>query len=135
MNFQKIAKFTLLSLLLAGGATAYAQSTEPAEVTLKDKTTVSWSTFVNAINNPSSVQGTADRSKLTEAEDSLSAAQDAQTKANAALPIAQKAYDDAEAQLKKWQDDRSDLQAEQSNVSANLTKAYGKTTALSFKIK
>lgn len=114
--------------MLAGGATAYAQSTEPTEVMLKDnKTKVSWSTFVNAINNPSSVQGTADRSKLTEAEEALTAAQDAQTKANAALPIAQKAYDDAEAQLKKWQDDRSDLQSEQSNVSANLTKAYGNT--------
>lgn len=102
MNFQKIAKFTLLSLLLAGGATAYAQSTEPTEVMLKDnKTKVSWSTFVNAINNPSSVQ--ADRTALDKAKKDYTADSLAYVSADALETETRTVYETASKNLTQWQ--------------------------------
>lgn len=57
MNCIKMLKFTLSALLLTATTATYAQESN-GEVTLKDnKTVVSWAQFVNAINNPSSIQG------------------------------------------------------------------------------
>lgn len=61
MNFNKLLKFTLSGLVLAATATAYAQgegATEPKVVTLGNGTQTTWTDFVNALNNPTTITGT-----------------------------------------------------------------------------
>lgn len=100
-------KFTLSALLLTATTAAFAQG-EPGEVTLKNNKTVSWSEFVNAINNPSSIQGTVpDNSdvavNLKTAQTNYDKAVSAAATADAAVKAAEGAYNKANKYLTQWQ--------------------------------
>lgn len=135
MNFNKLLKFTFSGLMLAATATAYAQgegATEPTVVTLGNGTQTTWTEFVNALNDPTTIKGTADDTQLKKATDAYNAALDVQKQKDDALKDAQKAYSDAETQLSDWKEELSDLTTQQGNLSAQLTQAManGKKVAL-----
>lgn len=93
MFLRKIAKLTFSALLLAAGS-AYAQ-----DVTLNDGTTkVSWSEFIKAINDPTSIKGTVSET-------------------------VQKAYDDAKAAYDKVVADYNDKVAAQTAAQTNYNAA------------
>lgn len=130
MNFNKLLKFTLSGLVLAATATAYAQvegATEPKVVTLGDGTQKTWTDFVNALNDPTTIKGTADAAKLNEAQDAYNKAVVNQKEKDSALKAAQKAYNDAETQLSDWKEELDALKTIQSNHTASYTLAIGQT--------
>lgn len=95
MNFNKLLKFTLSGLVLAATATAYAQgegATEPKVVTLGDGTQKTWTEFVNALNNPTSITGTVSADVQKAFDDALAAYNPYVTARNEA----QKAYNEAQ---------------------------------------
>lgn len=127
MIYQKIAKFTLSALLLTATGSAYAQETEPQVVTLKDGTTkITWSDFVNAINNPSAIKGTADRSELEKAEKAYETD-------SIALVDAETAYTTAEAKLADWQRKQNSLTGELTSLNSALVIANSSTEMVAAK--
>jgi multidrug efflux pump subunit AcrA (membrane-fusion protein) len=104
MFYGKIAKLTFSALLLAAGS-AYAQ-----DVTLNDGTTkVSWSEFIKAINDPTSIKGTVSE-------------------------IVQKTYDDAKAAYDEvvagYNDKVAAQTAAQTNYNAAVKTQSEKAAAL-----
>lgn len=102
MNFRKILKFTFSGVLLAAGIYAYADG----EVMLKDGSSVTWSAFVNAINDPKTVKGTLpedapSKIALKEAQDTLQSKQDAVTIAQDSVTAKKAAVTKAEAAVTK----------------------------------
>lgn len=95
MNFNKLLKFTLSGLVLAATATAYAQgegATEPTVVTLGNGTQTTWTEFVNALNDPTTIKGTVS----DEVQKAFDAAKDKYNPYVTARNEAQKAYNDAQ---------------------------------------
>lgn len=95
MNFNKLLKFTLSGLVLSATATAYAQgdgATEPTVVTLGNGTQTTWTEFVNALNNPTSITGTVSADVQKAFDDALAAYNPYVTARNEA----QKAYNEAQ---------------------------------------
>lgn len=115
MNFNKLLKFTLSGLVLAATATAYAQgegATEPKVVTLGDGTQKTWTDFVNALNDPTTIKGTVSSDVQTafdaalakynpfvtarkDAQDAYNEAQENYTTLNGKYTDAQRAYQTA----------------------------------------
>lgn len=129
MNFKRLLKFTLSGLLLTATATAYAEGEEPKVVQLSDKdnTAVSWTEFANAINNPSSITGTPDSTKLHDAKITFWTALQNQTAKAEALATAEKAYNDAEELLKSWQTERDQLTSDQADAQEEIRLAEKNT--------
>lgn len=119
--------YLLSGLLFTASASAYAQEEAKVVTLANDAGAVTWSQFVNAINNPSSIQGSADDTALKAAQAAYASNVAKQEEADNAYTVAAKAFSDAEAQLKKWQDDRQSLVSDQGNVSADLITEQGKT--------
>ncbi len=106
MNFNKLLKFTLSGLVLAATATAYAQgegATEPKVVTLGDGTQKTWTDFVNALNDPTTIKGTVSND-------------------------VQKAFDDALAAYNPFVTARNDAQDAYNKAQENYTTLNGKYT-------
>lgn len=132
MNCIKMLKFTLSALLLTATTAAFAQG-EQGEVTLKNNKTVSWSEFVNAINNPSSIQGTVpDNSdvalNLKTAQTNYDKAVSAAATAAAAVKAAEGAYNEANQNLTEWQ---GLLSTETANYQKESVKLQGLRSELS----
>lgn len=139
MIYKRLLKLTLPGLLLAAAVSAYAEGDQVVQ--LANGVSKTWAEFAEVINNPSSVQVEVDKTDLeaaqkavtdaetavTNAEAAVTAALSAQDNAKTALETAQAAYETKEADLSSWTTQRSSLQAEQGNVSADLTVAQGIT--------
>lgn len=136
---KRTFKFTLSALLLAASASAFAE--EAQVVTLKGgKTKKTWSEFVYAINNPSSVKGVIPdddplKKALDDAEVILGQKNGLLTTAKSNLanyiennvdPV-KKIYDDAEADLVSW---NSQLQEWNGQVSQLTGKSQSINTQI-----
>lgn len=139
MIYKRLLKLTLPGLLLAAAVSAYAEGDQVVQ--LANGVSKTWAEFAEVINNPSSVQVEVDKTDLEAAQKAVTDAETAVTNAEAAvtqaisvqndaktaLETAQAAYETKEANLSSWTTQRSTLQAEQGNVSADLTIEQGKT--------
>lgn len=125
MNFKRLLKFTLPGLLLAAAVSAYAEGDQVVQ--LANGVSKTWAEFAEVINNPSSVEAAVDSTDLHKARDAYGAAIAEQGQKAEALEVAKGAYEKAEEDLSSWTTQRSTLQAEQGNVSADLTIEQGKT--------
>lgn len=92
MKIDKMLKLTLSALLLTASASAYSQEEAPAVVKLKNDQAVTWSAFVNAINDPSTIVAGAVPEAIQTA---LENAKEAVTNAEKAVATAQENYDNA----------------------------------------
>lgn len=139
MIYKRLLKLTLPGLLLAAAVSAYAEGDQVVQ--LANGVSKTWAEFAEVINNPLSVQVEVDNTKLeaakaavTQAEAAVTQAEDAVTNAlsvqenkKTELEAKQAEYEAKEADLSSWTTQRSTLQAEQGNVSADLTIEQGKT--------
>lgn len=129
MNFKRLLKFTLSGLLLTATATAYAAEGEAAEeakaVTLANGTEISWTEFVNAINNPSSIKGGTISEEIQTAYDNAVSTQKAA--ADKATEAAN-AYSTAQKNLTQWQSRLTVLNGTKEPVGW-LKDAYEQATA------
>lgn len=139
MIYKRLLKLTLPGLLLAAAVSAYAEGDQVVQ--LANGVSKTWAEFAEVINNPSSVLVEVDNTDLekakaaltdaeaavTQAEGAVTQAIIAQGDAKTALDKAQADYEKAEADLSSWTTQRSSLQAEQGNVSADLTVAQGQS--------
>lgn len=118
MTIKSFTKLSLSALLLAA-ATHSAIAEDPAEptvVTLSggEGQSMSWSAFVNALNNPASITGSVDakvakkledaKTELTNANTNKTAKDDAVTAANQALTQAKKDADAAVTKVNETRD-------------------------------
>lgn len=129
---KSIFKFAMTLSLITATFSAYAEgsetggndsgtSNEPKVVRLKDNTAVSWTDFVKAINNPTSIKGNVSRDALTAAENALKAAQDA-------VPSATY-IENAKEQLKVAEDTLTNRNDELDRASRALSSAQGDLSA------
>lgn len=139
MIYKRLLKLALPGLLLAAAVSAYAEGDQVVQ--LANGVSKTWAEFAEVINNPSSVLVEVDNTDLekakaaltdaeaavTQAEGAVTQAIIAQGDAKTALDKAQADYEKAEADLSSWTTQRSSLQAEQGNVSADLTVAQGQS--------
>ncbi len=92
-------KFALTALVLAAGATAYAQETTTGPVTLGNgTTTVTWAQFAAAVNNPNSI--VAPNVTLPDDDETVTALAAANQKLEAAKEAAKNPTVENEAELK-----------------------------------
>lgn len=152
MTIKSFTKLSLSALLLAA-ATHSAIAEDPAEptvVTLGNNTAISWSQFVNALNNPASITGSVDaevakkledaKTELTNATENktakdnavidknqeLSDAKDAADAAAKKVATSKAAYENAQHEIELSQAKLTPLQTElsaaQGDLSVELTK-------------
>lgn len=147
MTIKSFTKLSLSALLLAAAThSAIAEiSTEPEVVTLKDDKgnpvkTVSWSAFVNALNNPASITGTVDpesqvAKNLATAQTALDNATTNKTEKDDAVPVANQALidakDAADAAAKKVATSKAAYENAQHEIELSQAKLTPLQTELS----
>lgn len=110
---------SVLTLLMAG-LSAHAEEAAKV-VTLANGNTLSWAEFVDHINNPSKIQGTADQSFVTDRDNKKKAWEDAKKAYDNQVTVydnANKAYVKAENDLASW---KSQIEAHNATI-ANYQK-------------
>lgn len=131
MRLKKPFKFILPGVLLAAGITAFAVD----EVTLNDgKTTVSWTAFVNAINDPSTIVGPT---QTAENNASIKEAADAKEAASGVLKLENDTLTTAKNILNEEGADgvQGKLAAAKSTLGTKKTTYKNDSTALQTYIK
>ncbi len=118
---NRMLKFTLCALLLSATGSAYAQ----VQLNDKDKTVIPWAQFAATLNDPSTLVGSADSTKLHLArvaylgdgtEENIGAKKAAENAAQA-LTEAQSAYDEASHNVTEWQAQIASLTSQKSKYT------------------
>lgn len=135
MKINKMLKLTLSALLLAASSSAYAQ--EGAVVKLKNGQTVTWQTFANAINDPSTIKAEAPAditealnqakvgvetatNNVTAAETRFSEAQSLAKTAAESLSAAAAAYTEANNTVESLKAEREPLKRNYDSLSTTI---------------
>lgn len=130
---KRVFKFAITLSLITATFSAYAENVgtdgagtgafEAKVVLLKDNTTaVTWSEFVNAVNNPSSITGSADMTALNAAKKAVEDAE-AAVPSDTYIENAQKQLDAAEREYGNWNGQLGTVGARLSEAQGDLTTA------------
>lgn len=125
MKSLKKLELTFSALLLTATVAAFSQGTQGGEVALRNGTgtIVSWSDFVKAVNDPSSITVSVPEELKTNLDNAKDAYDDAKTAANeAAMSVrsAEDAYNGTNHQLTLWNDSIVTLNTESTKTSNEL---------------
>lgn len=124
--------YLLSGLLFTASASAYAQEEAKVVTLANDAGAVTWSQFVNAINNPSSIQGSAPeglKTAMDNAEKAYNEAVAAAATAETNEKNAKDEYDTANYNLGQWQSQLSALNASEKKPLSWLQSAYDNAVA------
>lgn len=130
MTFKRMLKFAFTFLFVGAGFSASAQGENV--VTLANGTTLTWPAFVNAVNNPTSIEVNTDSTDLSKSRELYVGALGSASRAATELKTAKDNYESAQNAVNTAKTQRETWQAKLSLAQSTQTTIKNKIDTLSY---